>query len=241
MIVGGWVPELVLAAAGDKHIGSNDVDIAIDPAKVTEEGYRTIREHLLKRGYREGARQFTFLRTVNIHGRDITVHVDFLSGEYGGTTRTHRHQRVQDLHLRKARGCDLALDNYTEVKLEGQLPGGGRDSATVRVACIVPFMIMKGMALADRTKEKDAWDIHFCLLRFPGGLDALAEEFRPHLGNGLVQEGLAKIKNKFASPDHVGPKWVADFDGVTDPDARIVREREAYERVNKLLELLGID
>jgi hypothetical protein len=240
VIVGGWVPELVLAAAGAKHIGSNDVDIAIDHRKVTEDGYRTIREHLIKRGYREGSQPFIFLRTVNVNGRDITVHVDFLSGEYGGTTKQHRHQRAQDVMLRKARGCDLALEINTEIKLEGVLPGGGKDSATVRVAGIVPFIIMKGMALADRTKEKDAWDIHFCLLHFPGGLEALAETLRPHLSNGLVQEGLQKIKEKFASPEHIGPKWVADFDELTDPDARAIRQREAYERVRRLLELLSI-
>lgn len=71
--------------------------------------------------------------------------------------------------------------------------------------------------------------------------NTLAEEFRPHLDHRLVQEGLAKIKDKFASPDHVGPKWVADFDGLTDPDARAIRRPEAYERVNKLLELLRIN
>ena len=33
-----------------------------------------------------------------------------------------------------------------------------------------------------------------------------ADAFRPHLQNRLVKEGLAKIKEKFASPEHVGPK-----------------------------------
>lgn len=30
VIVGGWVPELLLAATGAKHIGSNDVDLALN-------------------------------------------------------------------------------------------------------------------------------------------------------------------------------------------------------------------
>jgi hypothetical protein len=71
-------------------------------------------------------------------------------------------------------------------------------------------------------------------------IDALAEAFRPHLPNGLVQEGLGKIREKFASPDHVGPSWLAHFDELTDEDARAIRQRDAYERVNALLRLLGV-
>ena len=236
VIVGGWVPELLLAATGAKHIGSNDVDLALNPRTLTEAGYRTIHEHLIRRGYTQHLDQpFVFLRTVSLNGHDIMVHVDLLSAEYGGTMKKHPHQRVQDVMPRKIRGCDLAFDNPQEVKLEGTLPGGGKDSVTVHVAGIVPFIVMKGMALADRVKEKDAWDILFCITHFPGGLDALADAFRPHLGNKLVQEGLAKVGEKFASPEHVGPKWVADFDELTDDEARAIRQRDAYERVNTLL------
>ena len=104
----------------------------------------------------------------------------------------------------------------------------------------MPFIVMKAMALADRMKEKDAWDIWFCLTHYLGGLDALADAFRPHLQNRLVAEGLSKIKEKFASPEHVGPKWVADFDEIDDPEARAMRQRDAYERVVGLLSRLGV-
>ncbi len=240
VIVGGWVPELLLAATGAKHIGSNDVDIALNHKKNTEDGYRTIREHLTKRGYYQIDQPFVFLRTLVVNGREITVHVDLLCGEYGGNAKHRRHQRVRDVMPRKARGCDLAFEMNTEIQLDGTLPGGGKDSATIRVAGIVPFIIMKGMALADRMKEKDAWDISFCLTHFPGGLDALADLFRPHLKNGLVKEGLTKIGEKFGSPDHVGPKWVADFDELTDEEARAIRQRDAYERVAVLLKMLEV-
>ncbi len=241
VIIGGWVPELLLAATGAKHIGSNDVDLALNHHTLTEAGYRTIREHLEKRGYKQHIDQpFVFLRTVTINGQDIIVHVDLLSGEYGGNAKNRQHQLVQDVMPKKVRGCDLAFENYTEMKLEGMLPGGGLDAVTIRIAGIVAFIIMKGMAMADRMKEKDAWDIYFCVSYYPGGLDALAEAFRSHLSNGLVQEGLRKIKEKFTSPSHVGPKWVADFDALADKDARAIRQRDAFERVNKLLEMLGI-
>jgi len=34
----------------------------------------------------------------------------------------------------------------------------------------------------------------------------------------LVQEGLRKIAEKLASVEHVGPKFVADFEGIADAD-----------------------
>jgi len=46
----------------------------------------------------------------------------------------------------------------TRVRLEGTLPDGAVDEVQVRVASVVPFLVMKAMALADRRKAKDAYD-----------------------------------------------------------------------------------
>ncbi len=110
------------------------------------------------------------------------------------------------------------------------MPEGGRDQTRIRVSSVIAFLVMKGMALHDRLKEKDAWDVYFTLTNYPGGLDALVQQFKPHLENGLVNEGLRKIAEKFASPEHVGPKFVADFDEIEDPDERALRTRDAFER-----------
>jgi hypothetical protein len=108
------------------------------------------------------------------------------------------------------------------------------------VEAIEPSPCKKGMALHDRLKPKDAWDIYFCVTNYPGGLDALVREFRPHLAHGLVAEGLRKIREKFLSPIHIGPKSVADFEEVTDREARDLRQRDAFERVDLLLGRLGV-
>jgi hypothetical protein len=240
VLVGGWVPDLLFGNAQPRHVGSTDVDLALNHATIDEERYRTILEHLLGRGYVQGPQPFIFFRSVTVDGQEIKVQVDLLSGEYGGVGKKHRHQPVQDLKSRKARGCDLAFEMAEDVRIEGTLPAGGKDSVTVKVAGAVPFLVMKGMALADRLKAKDAWDIYFCLRHFPGGNAALAEAFRPHIQNKLVLEGLTKIQDKFQSPEHVGPTWCADFDEINDPDDRQVRIRDAFERVADLLKRLGI-
>jgi len=240
VVVGGWVPEFILPAYPNRHVGTLDVDLALNHAKVQEVGYETIRRLLLKRGYEPHKQQpFIFFRTVLVAGKPIRVEVDFLAGEYGGTGRSHRTQRIQDSRARKARGCDLAFEMFTEVRVEGTLPDGGRDSASVLVASIVPFLVMKGMALHERLKEKDAWDIYFALTNYPGGVDALVAEARPHIGDSLVREGFAKIGEKFASPEHVGPSFVADFEDVYDLDQRLLLRRDAYERADYFLRELG--
>ena len=237
-IVGGWVPELLFANAQPKHVGSIDVDIALDHRTIDADVYRTIREHLARHGYEDGPQPFIFFRTVIVGSQSVKVQVDFLAGEYQGTGKSHRHQTVQTLKARKARGSDLVFRMSEQVKIEGRLPSGAADSATVKVASIIPFIVMKAMALADRLKAKDAWDIWFCLTNFPGGNAALALVFQPHLHNKLVQEALAKIADKFQSPAQFGPQSVADFDEIPPGDDRDLRVRDAFERIDDFLRRL---
>ena len=232
VLIGGWVPALLVPGGDDPHVGSLDVDLALDHRKLAEAGYRSIERLLESRGYeKDDAQPFKFWRTVATASRPIRIEVDLLAGQYGGTGKGHRTQKVQGVRPRKARGCDLAFDAPVELDVEGELPGGGLDRASIRVVAIVPFLVMKAMALADRLKEKDAYDIYYCVLHYPGGVAALVADFRPHVGHGLVQEALGNIREKFATPAHIGPKHVADFYGVTDRDAREILLRDASERV----------
>jgi hypothetical protein len=161
VLIGGMVPRLLIPQAEESHIGTVDVDLALDHRRFEEAGYRTVHELLTSRGYeRDDQQPFIYRRRFNLEGRPVTVQVDLLSGEYGGTGRSRRTQRVQDVRPRKARGAELAFEQPLDVEISGALPDGGEDNASVRVAAIVPFLIMKSMALRDRLKEKDAYDIY---------------------------------------------------------------------------------
>lgn len=234
VLIGGWVPDLLFPNPEEPHCGSMDVDIALDHRRFKEKGYKTIRELLLGRGYLPGNEPFQFERVFREEHPRIVVRVDLLAGEYEGSTENEQYQDVQDVQPIKARGCDLAFENYVEIQMQGELPDGGIDTVTVKVASIVPFLVMKGMALHGRYKEKDAYDIYYCLLNYPGGLDALIAEFKPHMDNHLVKEGLKKIAEKFASPDHSGPNHVVRFFDITDEEEQARIERDSYERVNYL-------
>jgi hypothetical protein len=242
VIIGGWTPTFILPQSDDPHVGSLDIDVALDFSKIPDDTYQTILKAFLKHGYTQDKEQpFRFFRKVKIEGAEpINVEVDLMAGEYGGTGKGHRTQKVQDVRARKARGCDLAFDAAVTVTLDGNLPDGGKDTASFKVAGIVPFLVMKGMTMYERMKEKDAYDIYYCVEHFPGGVEGLAAEFKSFIKNKLVIEGLGKIRNKFASVEHIGPKWVADFLEVTEKEDREIIMRRAYEKINELLELLHI-
>lgn len=242
VIIGGWAPTFLFPHSDDPHVGSLDIDVALDFSKIPDDTYQTLLKAFLKRGYTQDKEQpFRFFRKVKIEGAEpINVEVDLMAGEYGGTGKGRRTQKVQDIRARKARGCDLAFDASITVTLEGELPDGGKDKVSFKVAGIVPFLVMKGMAMFERMKEKDAYDIYYCVEHYSGGVEGLAAEFRPHIKNKLIIEGLQKIRSKFASIEHIGPKWVADFLEVTEKEDRDIIMRRAYEKMSQLLDILKI-
>lgn len=242
VMVGGWVPYFLIEEKKDEHTGSLDIDLALDFQNISSETYATILRRLKERTYEQGAQPFIFYRNIKTtSGRDIKVQVDLLSGEYGGTSPSHRTQRVQAVLARKARGADLVFKDYSTVKIKGQLPDGSEDELTIRIANVVPFLVMKGMALWETYKEKHAYDIYFVIKNYPGGIQVLKKVFKSHLHNNLVQEGLGKIRKKFEKINSPGPVWVTNFEEVQNAEDRDLIQRDAYERVTALLVGLKVE
>lgn len=242
-IIGGWVPYLLMNHVRHEHIGSLDIDIVLDFTKITDENYRTILELLREHGYAQKAENipFAFVKEVMSTSEiKYKVQVDLMAGEYEGTGKSHRHQNIQDIKARKARGADLVFSHYTSVKISGKMPDGSENKITVKVAGLIPFLVMKGMALWERKSEKDAYDIYFVIKNYPDGLGALVEEFRPHIDNKIIREGLGKIKAKFESLDMIGPKWIVNFEEIEDDEEKDMLRRDSFERVNAFLDELNI-
>lgn len=61
-----------------------------------------------------------------------------------------------------------------------------------------------------------------------------------YVEHGLVREGPEKMAEKFASPDHIGPNFVADVEDVEDEEDRAMLKRDVFERADYLLRGLGI-
>jgi hypothetical protein len=240
-LVGGWVPYFLIEEKKEEHTGSLDIDIAFDFEKISDRTYQTILQLLESRGYGQGEQPFIFKRIVPVKGRDpVTVEINLLAREYGGTGKSRRTQRVQDVRARKARGCDLVFEHTFSTRLRWDMPDGARNEVLMKVANALPFLVMKGMALWDRYKEKDAYDIYFSVLHYPGGIRELAKAFEPFKANRLVLEGLGKIKARFNDVNAPGPVWVANFLEIDDEEEKERIKRDVFERVNAFLEALDI-
>lgn len=241
VLVGGWAPFFLLQEFQPEgrdfsHIGSKDIDIAVDPRIVDEKKYAKIIELIQSRGYEKKAGStFSFIKKVQTNDGEDQIQIDFLGPEYGGTPKNKRHQVIQDdFFLRKAHGADIVFEHANTIELIGKLPNGAEGKTTIKVADIVGIMTMKGIVIGSRYKEKDAYDIYSLILHYKDGAASVAEELKPHTGHGLVKESIAAIQDKFRSREAEGPSWVADFFELSgEPREQILTQ--AYLEVQRFL------
>ncbi|MGL4484295.1 MAG: hypothetical protein ACRCUS_05040 [Anaerovoracaceae bacterium] len=235
LVVGGWVPDLMFPKSD--HIGSIDVDLLINQITLKDPGYMTLSKILRANNYEEHPdKYFSFIKTVNVEEIEYLVDVDILAGMYGGTMHKKKSQHVQGLKALKATGGDFAFNFPAQkVKAEGKRGDGAIDTATVNVIAVVPFLVMKTAALG-RGKAKDAYDIYFILKNYDGGIDALSLAFETVKSTDIIQSMIVKLREKFASVNHSGPKDVSDFMDLSNNEEIDRIKRDAFERVNALIE-----
>jgi hypothetical protein len=239
VLIGGWVPYL---RYGPDHLGSFDVDLLLDTRSNEETSFRAVRQILESHGYRPHHRiPFSFVKEVELDGQGaIPVRVDFLVPEYDGSPLDDRFSSVQDITAIKARGSDLAFRLSSLLSVEKTLADGTTEQVEVRVSDVEASIVMKGIALANRSKAKDAYDIYFCLTHHDGGPGAVARLFEPLRNHELVREALQRIRSKFLHAHDVGPSGVASFLEILDEDERETVMRDAFEQVNAFLGALGL-
>ena len=103
---------------------------------------------------------------------------------------------------------------------------------------IAAYLCIQAITLSERKKEKDAYDICFCIENYPGGYKRLAEEFRGKVDHQLIAEGITILREKFWQLDSIGPVWAAQVaEGATVGTGfdLEMEQRRAYELVNALL------
>lgn len=77
VVVGGWVPDLLLPAPTSAHIGSIDVDLALDVAKLEDGRYAELLKLLLDTGrYDKGDKDFQLVCSVDLADGDAPVKVE---------------------------------------------------------------------------------------------------------------------------------------------------------------------
>ena len=245
-VIGGAVPWLLLNEPEMPHIGTLDVDLSLDAEALGDGEYAQLVESLLRQGYHQPGNRprFQLVRTVPARdgGPDIDVVVDFLMPR-DATIAKNTPPLVADFAVQRADGADLALRFYQLVAIDGDMPEGGVNRVQIAVASIPALLAMKGYAIANRLKQKDAYDIHYSIRNFPRGIDALVAATGPLLEFETARTGYLHISEKFRHSDDFGPTSVRQF--VNRPDMLGDRtadqwQQDAFGQVDAWLSALGL-
>lgn len=240
VIIGGWAADLLPSKGFLSHRGTVDVDLVLDNRQVPGHNETTLMEALCSNGYRKGNQRFQYYRTVNTDIGPLDVKVDLLSPETEENSVGGDYRTLQGIDTLTLKGGNLALANAVETAIEGKLPDGEKVVVSVHVISNVSFLVLKSLALEGRREEKDPYDIYHRLKNYPDDLDKLANEFEPHLHVKLVREALNNLAKCFSDLSSQGPKSVVNFIDPEEPEERNSLKRDSYERVNFLLEALGM-
>ncbi|ROP50016.1 nucleotidyltransferase AbiEii toxin of type IV toxin-antitoxin system [Enterobacter sp. BIGb0383] len=223
-VIGGAVPWLLLHSEDMPHVGTLDIDLGLDSEALGDGEYATLVDSLMTQGYeqRKDARFFQLIRTVKATdgGADIDIVIDFLRPENAAIEKNNP-PLVKDFAVIPASGADLAIDFNELITLDGTMPGGGKNSVEITVCSVPALLAMKGYALNNRHKRKDAYDIYYCIRNYEGGPQALAEKCIPLLAHASAATGYGYINRKFDSFDGYGPTCVKEF----VQETRLLNER----------------
>ncbi len=240
VVVGGWVPDLLLTSADEKHIGSIDVDLALDTGKLSDGRYAELVKSLLDtRRYRQTDEAFKLYTEVNLKDgeKPVRVDVDFLKSPEA-KTKKNKPRLTAGFRPLDAAGCAAAFDHPELVVITGQMIKGTKNQVQFLVASIADFLVMKAYALLKRDKPKDAYDLCYCIENYPGGMAKLADLWRARQKGKHVAKAVAILAEKFASIDAFGPGQVVEFYNSPNSGEQEMQARRACELVQKFLSLM---
>jgi hypothetical protein len=227
-------------------VGTLDVDLGLDAEALADNEYVTLVEALMGNGYkqREELRRFQLVRQVPVDdgGAPIDIVVDFLMPRHAEIVK-NSPPILNDFAVQRADGADLALRFYQLVAISGEMPEGGTNRVEVAVCSIPALLAMKGFALNGRHKQKDAYDIYYCIRNYPEGIGALAEACRPVLEQHSGAQGYAYIAQKFDTVEGYGATSVTKFVAETDIlDGRTEDQwqLDAFGQVDAWLRAIGL-
>ncbi|OGQ57877.1 MAG: hypothetical protein A3J24_06025 [Deltaproteobacteria bacterium RIFCSPLOWO2_02_FULL_53_8] len=245
-IIGGAVPWLLLENEEMRHVGTLDVDLSLDAEALGDGEYATLVESLRAHGYEQRAdrRYFQLVRQVPATdgGAAIDVVIDFLMPR-DAVFEKNDPPLIAEFAVQKADGADLALHFSELVAIQAPMPGGGNNRVEIAVASIPALLAMKGHAIKRRYKNKDAYDIYYCVRNYPSGIEALAKLCMPIMERESGLTGYKYIAEKFDTQDGFGPTCVRKF----VEETRLLNERtpeqwqmDAFGQVNEWLRALGL-
>jgi hypothetical protein len=246
VVIGGAVPWLLLDAQDMPHVGTIDIDLALDAEALADGEYVNLIDALKGHGYHKRTKLHRFQLVRDVPATDggdpIEVIVDFLMPR-DAEIEKNKPPLIEDFAVQRADGADLAFDFQQKVAVEANMPTGGKNRVEIAVCSIPALLAMKGHAINNRFKQKDAYDIYYCIRNYPDGCGALAEHCRPLLAVPSAARGYGYIADKFESIAHFGPVSVRSFVEETHVLAGRTADQwqqDAFGQVDAWLRALGL-
>lgn len=233
VLIGGLVPRYLIGAPPpelSEHVGTTDLDVVVGVALPDEEEeiYRTLQQNLKDAGF-TAAESFRWQRRVD----GVLVQLEFFcpagDGQPGKLLRNPGGAGSQISAIR-TRGAELAGRDYVMVPLRGDLldHAGFQERVDLRVANLLPFIVLKAFAINDRDKAKDSYDLVWTLTAYGEGPRSVAEAAvnSPVISHPEIPQAIAYVRDHFQTPKHRGPSQYAVFELTNDNED----ERERLRR-----------
>ncbi len=256
--IGAWGPRLVLFGGlapryivdspppeVGEHTGTTDLDVVVGLAiEIDDDGvYTKLQQELRNSGFAvSGDGSWAWERRVD----GVRVVLEFFCPvqEGGGPGQLKRNpggDAGSSISAIQLRGAEMVGADYLTIDLSGEvLEHGGRRDVTIRVANILPILVLKAFALKTRDKEKDAYDIVWTLDAFgEKGPESAAETSArsPIADSEEVAAALEILQDRFSAPESQGPSNYARFflGARDDADERMRFRRHAQGTVHASL------
>lgn len=260
-LVGGLTPRYLVPQqppAVPPHAGTMDVDVVIDLQILADtEAYESLEGNLKRLGFERGENDDG--KKVSWRWQTKTEHGAKLILEFLADDPALRASKVQPLPTKgnisalNIPHSSMVFDLFEETEIRTELlDAKGIAAVTVKHADIVSFTCLKAFAYEDRYEPKDAHDLVYCLANRPGGMDAVVEAFRRQIDGKhgpTIRSALGILRRRFVDEPAVegyqkdGSVAVARFEFGDDTerrDRRVLRQREASDTIDRLLEGVGL-
>ena len=143
VVVGGWVPDLLLPEAEEPHVGSIDVDLALDAARLGDGRYAELLTLLLDtKRYRPGEKPFQLLVDVDLRdgGAPVQVEVEFLAPKQVKLAK-NQPKRIEGFRVLQTEGCDVAFEAPVEPERGSRESRAKVQSKKRGESQLLPFLI----------------------------------------------------------------------------------------------------
>ena len=216
ILMGGWVPFFLTDSDKRKkviHVGSKDIDLALDAGKLPDTAGWEIAEILEKQGYQaKDDLPYRYFRKVELSGgRQFLVRLDFLTSQAPFDEKSEKYQQMQGLSAHPEKGINLVFNHCLEKEIGGGWPHDPKNRFKLKIADMVACLATKGIAITSRHEAKDAYDIYILSKYYPAGPEGAASALKPFKKEKLIGECLSSIKQIFQNTDSAGPISVAKF------------------------------